>query len=212
MVVMLPIDPLPAPEYEDGQALNSMKYRDVVHNCKIGAINPNQFATTNPLLFASWETLTNEFDKYYANYEIVGETELDFFSNLTVELNTHKDTIERLLEVYNDDVAKPILGRMETHTYNLTNSNTGTNNNNSQRIDIPIDDTTSEKPTFKDKAVGTSSSTDTQTGTHTVELSDLGVRPNYETLNGFLYNNVTATRFFNECFRNCFWIYEVLRW
>ena len=212
MVVMLPIDPLPAPEYEDGQALNSMKYRDVVHNCKIGAINPNQFATTNPLLFASWETLTNEFDKYYANYEIVGETELDFFSNLTVELNTHKDTIERLLEVYNDDVAKPILGRMETHTYNLTNSNTGTNNNNSQRIDIPIDDTTSEKPTFKDKAVGVSSSTDTQTGTHIVELSDLGVRPNYETLNGFLYNNVTATRFFNECFRNCFWIYEVLRW
>ena len=212
MVVMLPIEPLPVPEYEDGQALNSMKYRDVVHNCKIGAINPNQFATTNPLLFTSWDNLTNEFDKYYANYEIVGETELDFFNNLTVELNTHKDTIERLLEVYNDDVAKPILGRMEKHTYNLTNSNTGTNNNNSQRIDIPIDDTTSEKPTFKDKAVGVSSSTDTQTGTHTVELSDLGVRPNYETLNGFLYNNVTATRFFNECFRNCFWIYEVLRW
>ena len=209
---MLPIDPLPVPEYEDGQPLNTVRYKDVVATCKIGAINPNQFATTNPLLFASWENLTNEFDKYYANYEIVGETELDFFNNLTVELNTHKDTIERLLEVYNDDVAKPILGRMETHTYNLTNSNTGTNNNNSQRIDIPIDDTTSEKPTFKDKAVGTSTSTDTQTGTHTVELSDLGVRPNYETLNGFLYNNVTATRFFNECFRNCFWIYEVLRW
>ena len=209
---MLPIDPLPVPEYEDGQPLNTVRYKDVVATCKIGAINPNQFATTNPLLFASWENLTNEFDKYYANYEIVGETELDFFNNLTVELNTHKDTIERLLEVYNDDVAKPILGRMETHTYNLTNSNTGTNNNNSQRIDIPIDDTTSEKPTYKDKAVGTSTSTDTQTGTHTVELSDLGVRPNYETLNGFLYNNVTATRFFNECFRNCFWIYEVLRW
>lgn len=209
---MLPIEPLPEPEYEDGQALNTIKYKDVVYNCKIGAINPNQFANTNPLLFASWENLTNEFDKYYANYEIVGETELDFFNNLTVELNTHKDTIERLLEVYNDDVAKPILGRMEKHTYNLTTSNTGTNNNNSQRIDIPIDDATSEKPTFKDKAVGTSTSTDTQTGTHTVELSDLGVRPNYETLNGFLYNNVTATRFFNECFRNCFWIYEVLRW
>ena len=209
---MLPIDPLPEPEYEDGQALNTMRYKDVVATCKISAINPNQFATINPLLFASWGTLTNEFDKYYANYEIVGETELDFFNNLTVELNTHKDTIERLLEVYNDDIAKPILGRMEKHTYNLTNSNAGTNNNNSQRIDIPIDDATSEKPTFKDNAVGTSTSTDTQTGTHTVELSDLGVRPNYETLNGFLYNNVTATRFFNECFRNCFWIYEVLRW
>ena len=208
----MPIEPLPAPEYEDGQPLNTMKYKDVVATCKISAINPNQFATINPLLFASWGTLTNEFDKYYADYEIVGETELDFFNNLTVELNTHKDTIERLLEVYNDDVAKPILGRMEKHTYNLTNSNTGTSNNNSQRIDIPIDDTTSEKPTFKDKAVGTSTSTDTQMGTHTVELSDLGVRPNYETLNGFLYNNVTATRFFNECFRNCFWIYEVLRW
>lgn len=209
---MLPIDPLPAPEYEDGLPLNTMKYKDVVATCKISAINANQFATTNPLLFASWENLTNEFNTYYADYEIVGETELDFFNNLTVELNTHKDTIERLLEVYNDDVAKPILGRVERHTYNLTNSNTGTNNSNSQRIDIPIDDTTSEKPTFKDKVVGTSSNTDTQTGTHTVELSDLGVRPNYETLNGFLYNNVTATRFFNECFRNCFWIYEVLRW
>lgn len=44
----------------------------------------------------------------------------------------------------------------------------------------------------------------TMTGTVTTELSDLGVRPNYESLNGFLVNNKTFIQFFIETFNECF--------
>lgn len=42
------------------------------------------------------------------------------------------------------------------------------------------------------------------TGTVTTELSDLGVRPNYETLNGFLDNNRTFIQEFIDKFEECF--------
>lgn len=42
------------------------------------------------------------------------------------------------------------------------------------------------------------------TGTVTTELSDLGVRPNYESLNGFLDNNRTFIQEFINVFEECF--------
>lgn len=42
------------------------------------------------------------------------------------------------------------------------------------------------------------------TGTVTTELSDIGVRPNYEMLNGFLEHNKTYIQFFIESFEECF--------
>lgn len=44
----------------------------------------------------------------------------------------------------------------------------------------------------------------TMTGTVTTELSDLGVRPNYESLNGFLDNNRTFIQEFINVFDECF--------
>lgn len=44
----------------------------------------------------------------------------------------------------------------------------------------------------------------TMTGTVTTELSDLGVRPNYESLNGFLDNNRTFIQEFIDKFDECF--------
>lgn len=96
-----------------------------------------------------------------------------------------------MLEVYDSDIAKPILGRTEKITYDLSNIATGDNNSESNHIDIPRDNPLDESPTYKDGSVSEINNTTKQTGTQTTELSDLGVRPNYETLNGFLDNNRT---------------------
>lgn len=51
---------------------------------------------------------------------------------------------------------------------------------------------------------GTGSDNRAMTGTVTTELSDLGVRPNYESLNGFLDNNRTFIQEFINIFEECF--------
>ena len=51
---------------------------------------------------------------------------------------------------------------------------------------------------------GTGSDNRAMTGTVTTELSDLGVRPNYESLNGFLDNNRTFIQEFINVFEECF--------
>lgn len=88
-------------------------------------------------------------------------------------------------------------------------------------VEVPADneyydtDRTRDKLEFKDRGTtdansGTdqSSSTDDETrkmtGTVTTELSDLGVRPNYESLNGFLDNNRTFIQEFINKFEECF--------
>ena len=64
--------------------------------------------------------------------------------------------------------------------------------------DNPLDD----KPTSKGKSGQTSNVVRDEIETTT--LSDLGVRPNYETLNGFLDNNRTLYTVFNNFFKDCF--------
>lgn len=223
-----------------------------------------------PLTNQQWGDLIDFAQRYYRKFEIVGETWADFAYNLQTEYNRNSDTFERLLEVYDDDIAKPILGRVETVVYDLTskddgshsdsgsdtnsggvtNNTTVTNNlkttvNNSSQtdnIDVPVnsdspntqipssvvkdssDSTTDNTGTVKTEgstndttkvtrqSSGTNNLTHTQSGTVKTTLSDLGVRPNYESLNGFLDNNRTKYDVFVWMFRNCFQICEVLKW
>ena len=151
-------------------------------------------------------------------------------------LNRNADTFERHLEVYQDDIAKPILGRTETVTYDLKNTNDrdmtvdntyntkSTNINSGQdvnhHVEVPSDspqydiDRSRDKTDYgkteinsntgndgsatKDKGVGT------QKGTVTTVLSDLGVRPNYQSMNGFLENNTTFIQNVLNVFEECF--------
>ncbi len=55
-----------------------------------------------------------------------------------------------------------------------------------------------------DNSTNTNDETRKMTGTVTTELSDLGVRPNYESLNGFLDNNRTFIQEFINKFEECF--------
>lgn len=56
----------------------------------------------------------------------------------------------------------------------------------------------------QDTNTGTNNETRKMTGTVTTKLSDIGVRPNYESLNGFLDNNRTFIQEFINKFDECF--------
>lgn len=152
--------------------------------------------TDTPLTTAVWPVLYPQLERYFRNFEIVGKTYADFFEFLKTALDTGADTLERHLEVYQSDICKPILGRTEKITYNDNVATSG----ESQEIGVPADATDSDKPDSKSK----SNNTNSHTGTVQTDLSDLGVRPNYETINGFLDANrtilMTAVNIFKGCF------------
>lgn len=193
----------------DNNAYWTIRYKDVDDENKIGSLAPNADC---PLTVALWSRLVEEFNEYYEDWEINGVTEYAFFRTLKNTYKMNADTLERLIEVYDSDIAKPILGRTEKRTYDITNTNDGTSDADNVYIDIPVDDVTDEKPTNKSQDKNIISNTARQTGTETVELSDLGTRPNYESLNGFLDENRTLTAYFINLFKQSFILYRVIKW
>ena len=153
-----------------------------------------------PLMQGKKDDFVKAFDLHYGRYEINAETYQDFLDMLQEVLLINADTIERLLEVYDSDIAKPILGREETRT--LTIEEEGIADASSENIDVPADNPLDDKPTSKGRSGQTSNVVRDEV--ETTRLSDLGVRPNYETLNGFLDNNRTLYTVFNNLFKNCF--------
>jgi len=189
--------------------VNYILYRDVPEGYRFTNITPKPDC---PLSIASWTLLTAFADKYYASREIVGETVQDFFDELYLSYMLNADTLERLLEVYYDDIAKPILGRSEVVTYDVTDNTSGTSASTGENIDTPIVGETDDTPSSKTKGDNVSSGNSSRTGTMTTELSDLGVRPNYESLNGFLDANRTFYKVFVDFFKKDFTLAGGLKW
>ena len=65
------------------------------------------FPTDKPLTLAVKDKLVDFATRYYRNHEIVGSSVADFFDNLQVDLDMNIDTFEKMMEVYNEDIAKP---------------------------------------------------------------------------------------------------------
>lgn len=251
----------------DDLGYNSPRYSQVPSGYGFESIQKHDDC---PLTNAKWDTFVDFAKRYYRHFEIVGRTWKDFADNLQLSYDIGADTLERQLEVYQDDIAKPLLGRTEKVTYDLANDseNTGTDSetvkvestasddttttNNLQtqtetegqtdNIDVPVDasnpnsqipsnvtkntgtDTTNNTGTVKLESTSNGSEDttrnlnrsdrgkNTQTGTVTTELSDLGTRPNYESLNGFIDNNRTDLAVFVWLFRDCFTFGDVLTW
>ena len=232
----------------------SMFYRDV----------PEEYRISNFLTVPTKRVLTNQFlptlleslEMYYSDFEIVGQTLEDFKRLVQIAYNLNGETFERMLSVYDDDIAFPILGRTEKITYDLTDTDNTTKNgtdtlsSNATTTETPnLTDTVESESTRSDIALtnpsenypsetSKNSDTTTRTGTNTVtgensenrtindnenrtatkkgtvttELSDLGVRPNYESLNGFIDNNRTAEKQFIDIFRDCFTLMRCYIW
>lgn len=221
-VPLLPMHDAPRSVIGDDAAYNSIRYRDVPAGFRISNITPNSDC---PLTLAMWNDICTKADMIFADWEIVGDTIVDFHDGLKRQYLLNADTLERLMEVYQDDIAKPILGRTETVTYGSatnpvtvknTRTDTEVRQTDSQHIDVPLEGSATN-PTFKDGATskvveGNVIDKSEQTGTVTTELSDLGVRPNYESLNGFLDNNRTALKVFTDIFKPCFTLHRTLNW
>ena len=188
------------------------------------------FPTDKPLTLAVKDKLVDFATRYYRNHEIVGSSVADFFDNLQVDLDMNIDTFEKMMEVYNEDIAKPTQSREIKRTYDLEESDIGSETNSTEatsssssestNYDIPLDNGTAQGT---DKNVSSNSGSSTgsgttqrnntlkKTGTETEYWSDVGVAPNYELLNGFLDNNRTLYAVFVSFFKTDFQITEVYK-
>ncbi len=213
----------------DGKNWVSVQYRDVPQGFRISDVThrlTDSFVTVPSAFTAEmWAALCDKADAHFAMYEIVGDTFQDFLDRMNDAWAQNEDTFFRLVEVYNDDIAKPILGRTETVTYGAdgnpvtitdTHTDTEVREATSDHIDVPVDGSVGN-PTYKDIGTtkvksGTIVDSRIQTGVVRTELSDLGVRPNYESLNGFLDNNRTLLKVFFDIFEGCFTLAQSMRW
>lgn len=182
----------------------TMFYKDIDEDFKFDKLDFSYVQKYCPNLNSKLDILKEVFPLHFDDYEIGSESEYGFFLQMQDALITNADTMERQLEVYDDDIAKPILGRTEKVTYDLINTRDETGNNNESVVDLPVDDPQYDKDSSRTKATVATNRNDTQKGSVTTELSDLGVRANYESLNGFLDNNRTFVKFFYMCFEGCF--------
>lgn len=203
----------------------STQYRNVPRSLGFHGLN---WPEDKPLSLAVKDKLIDFAERFYRDFEIVGKTYVDFSLNLQVDLDLNIDTLEKMLEVYNDDIAKPTQSRTIRRTYDTSDDTTGSTtsedsssiNNDSVTTDydIPLDNGTAQGVSKQESGSTTGAhSTNTvnnnqsmkKTGTETEEWSDVGVAPNYELLNGFLDNNRTMYAVFVDFFRNDFTLQEV---
>lgn len=233
----MPLNPMtgaPRAVIGDDLPYDTVIYREVPAGFRIGdlvtdAEDPQQWQVMDParypLTAAVWDRLTAEADLVFAEHEIVGRTIADFRDGLARAWAMNGDTFERLLTVYDDDIANPILGRTEIVTYGtpghpvtITDTHTDTERRKTKadHVDVPVDGSEGV-PTYTDGAEswvqsGTVTDKHEHTGQVKTELSDLGVRPNYESLNGFLDNNRTALKVFTDIFAGCFTLHRSMTW
>ena len=104
----------------DGKNFESVQYRNVPQGFRIRDVThrlTDSFVTVPPAFTAEmWTALCDKADAHFAMYEIVGDTFHDFLDRMNDAWAQNEDTFFRLMAVYNDDIANPILGRTETVT------------------------------------------------------------------------------------------------
>src|SRR5574344_2648060 len=100
----------------DDDPITTLALRDVVEGFGFSALS---FPTDKPLTYALRDKLVDFATRYYRNHEIIGTTLRDFQDNLQLDLDANLDTFEKLLEVYNEDIAKPTQSREIRRTYDL---------------------------------------------------------------------------------------------
>lgn len=173
----------------------------------------------------TWRPVLVPFlNEHYANWELNAQdiTLAQWFKELQNTLDAKVDNLRKLLEVYEDDIMKPILGRDITRT--VTGSRSGTANIGEQssqalndevdkHYDLPVDNAGAQAyetsrdvrtPSGVKTSARADSSSEAENRTENEHWSDVGVRPNYETVEGFWQRNPTAHELAADIFRDCF--------
>lgn len=194
----------PAPAPGDDLGMYSIIYRNMPQGHRLRDILPEMIgsAEVKALLFTQTEQGTaptrmmEDIEVHFADWEPNAETIAQWKELVRDRWSASEDTIARVLDVYNDDIAKPILGRTETVSFdNYVESDTG----DSSLVEMPVAGS-DQSPTSKTLTGATHS----RSGRIITELSDLGVRPNYESLNGFIDQNRTMTAIIEAVLQPCF--------
>lgn len=188
----------------------SEKFRDVPVDFKFDKL---VFPVRCPILLASKSTLTELANRYYGEYEIVGDTYVDFFEQLQLKLDMRADTLERIMTAYarEEDVLK--IGNKTVTDYNVTNVNELLNSSSmNELIDVPADNVAHDKATVRDKSSATSKNQSDQTGDITVTSENVTGQTMFDQLNKFITKHRGVHEIFIEAFKECFTIREVLTW
>lgn len=212
------------PTIGDNLGFTTIRYANVPDGFRFTDLS---FPTDSPLTYAIKDKIVDFADNYYRNHEIVGTTLSDFFTSLQLDLIENVDTFEKMLAVYNDDIAKPTQSRTIKRTYDLVDTTKGTtkltgntqtdNDSTNEDYDIPFDNGTAQavgkNVGSATSATNVSNNSETnnegkKTGTETEDWSDVGVAPNYQLLNGFLDNNRTLYNVFVSFFKDDFTMEE----
>lgn len=215
-----PFDPI----IGDDLPINTIAYRNLPDGFGFDALT---YPADAPLTYELKDKLNDFAKRYYRNWEINGITIADWQIDLQLALNENIDTMEKMLAVYTDDIAKPTQSRTikriydidDTTDVNASDSNTGTVASTIENTDydLPIDNPTGQAvaksnssgtTTNNLKTTSTGKTTYGHKGTETEEWSDVGVAPNYILLNGFLDNNRTYYNVFVNFFKDCFMLGE----
>lgn len=203
----------------DDLPYKTVKLEDVPEGFHFKDLPWDDIANDCPLMVGLKTPLCAFAELYYSDWEIVGKTYGDWFKQLSKSFMLNADTMEKMLAVYDEDIAKPLQSRTIKRTYDITDTNNGTTSNDgdstSKDYELPINDTPAQEIA---RTVGTSGNTSTvdltnkHTGSETEEWSDVGVAPNYVLLNGFLDNNRTSKEVFISYFKDNFTLAEGLTW
>lgn len=169
------------------------------------------FPERTPLSLAVKDRLCDYAERFYRNYEILGISIADWFIDLQLALDENIDNFEKFLEVYDDDIAKPVLGREVTHEHDESESTSGSSATNDKIYDLPIDNGGMQETT-RNVGDGSSSGSRTLKTTDKEYMSDIGVTNNWEKLNGFLDYNPSMEKIFKDYFKDCFTMYDTMKW
>ena len=174
---------------DDGPYL-TMSYRDVPKGFRITDLEP---VANAPLTAQYWTRLTQYADLHFRNHEVVGKTLMDFFNNIQDSYYLNADTLEKALEVYYEDIAKPTQSRTikRTHTedetlpdpsttrttqYGQSIHTEGSSDTDTTNVEFAIENDDGS-PSSKDTTHGSNDITEAHSGTDTeAKLVVVGVR------------------------------------
>lgn len=185
------------------------KFRDIPEDFKFDKLEFPERC----VLLSQYKVELSEFaNRWYANYEIVGETYMDFFENLQLKLDIRADSIERILEAYARNIDEFNIGNESVTTYDVHHDSENDASTGSEFVDVPIDDTEHDKPTTRDRSESESTGASHQTGTVTVTADNTTGQIRIDLLNKFVDKHRTVQEIFIDIFINCFTLREVLTW
>lgn len=185
------------------------KFRDIPEDFKFDKL---EFPVRCALLTDYKDELADIANRWYADYEIVGETYMDFFENLQLKLDVRADSLERILTAYAGDIDEFESGNKSVTEYDVHHDSENDATTGSEFVDIPVDDTDHDKPTTRDRSDSESTGTSHQTGSVTVTADNTTGQLRTDLLNKYIRGHRSFQEIFIDTFLNCFSIREVLTW